>query len=42
MKVTTVYCMEPGTTAKVWSDEIYLAAVERVRTLKGATVTEMI
>src|SRR5690349_20778419 len=39
-KVKTTYCMEQGSTAKVWSDEIYLAAVERVRKLAGATVTE--
>ena len=38
-KIRTVFCMQPGSTAKVWSDEIYLAAVERVRKLAGATVT---
>ncbi|HJW36568.1 MAG TPA: hypothetical protein VJ769_08010 [Actinomycetes bacterium] len=36
----TIMCYQPTATAKVWSDEIYLAAAERVRKLKGATVAE--
>lgn len=34
-----VICALPGQTVKVWSDQVYLAAVAKIEKLAGATVT---
>jgi hypothetical protein len=39
-KPTCSVAYTPGATALVWNEDIYLAAIARVRRLKGATVRE--